>query len=217
MAGRLRTDIIGKRFTRLVVVDFSHMHGKKSYWICECDCGNTHVVRRDCLTGKQVQSCGCLNTESRPNQITHGGSRTPLYRIWASMIQRCENPNNTGYKDYGQRGISVCKDWHDFGIFQNWSKNNGYKRGLELDRIDNDGHYEPDNCRWVTRRMQTLNTRRTHWVTRNGVTKPLIEWIKESGLPRNTVYSRILTLGWDYEKALTTPVKRVETISKEST
>lgn len=104
---------------------------------------------------------------SRRN-VVHGMSRTKIYRIWADMIQRCENPNNTNYEYYGARGISVCKQWKDFKKFYEWSAKNGYKKGLSIDRRDPNGNYDPSNCRWVTREIQDNNRRDSVWVEVDG-------------------------------------------------
>lgn len=170
-------DLTGKRFGRLTAITRLGSDARgSSYWQCKCDCGNTVKARIDQLTSGMSKSCGCLKREvaaattKRRNQenkdlkygaLTHGESRrTRLYSIWNGIKQRCLNPNDRAYKYYGGRGITVYKEWMDFIPFRDWAKANGYDESLEIDREDNDGNYEPDNCRWVTHRVNMNNTRR---------------------------------------------------------
>ena len=141
--------------------------------------------------------------------VKHGMYNTRIYRIWASMKQRCNNINSCGYERYGGRGISICEEWNDkegFINFYNWSMENGYSEELTIDRINNDGNYEPDNCRWVDYYTQLNNFSRNVKITFNGETHSLSEWgrIKPNGLNYNTLRSR-LREGWDIEKAFTEP------------
>lgn len=157
MAGKLK-DLSGQIFGRLTVVNFSHMVAKHSYWNCVCECGKTHKVRSDCLKNGLVKSCGCLNSEAKVT--THGKSKTKLYHVWASMKDRCNNPNNKrGARYYQPKGITYCKEWESFEPFHEWAISHGYEEGLTLDRINNDGNYEPSNCRWVTMKVQNNNKR----------------------------------------------------------
>lgn len=145
------------------------------------------------------------NGVKNPN-YKHGLRKTRLYRIYQNVISRCYNPNATHYKNYGVRGITVCDEWRrDFMSFYNWSMSNGYNDTLSIDRIDNDGNYEPSNCRWVDCRIQSLNRSNNHVVRLNDECKPLIEWCEIYKINYRTVQDR-LKRGWDYKKALTTPV-----------
>ena len=140
------------------------------------------------------------------NRVKHGAYRTRLYKIWADMKQRCNNPNHAKYKSYGARGIKVCTEWKDFYHFREWALCSGYSDILTLDRIDNDKGYYPDNCRWADRFTQQNNTRRNHLITYRGETKTLAQWIVCLGLTRSALSNR-LKHGWSIEKALSTPVK----------
>lgn len=139
---------------------------------------------------------------------SHGKQPARLYRIWANMKGRCTNPNADNYHFYGGRGIKVCDEWQDFVPFRDWSVSNGYADNLTLDRINNDGNYEPYNCRWETQLNQCNNTRRNHWLTFRGETHTISEWARIIGMKADTLERRINAHGWSVEKALTTSVRR---------
>lgn len=149
---------VGKKFGRLTIVGKAE---KSLHFNCKCDCGNERVVFMGNLSRGHTQSCGCLQKErARTAKSTHGMSKKhPLYRVWDQMKDRCNNPNHKFYQNYGGRGIKVCDEWMDFQKFFDWSIRNGYQRGLEIDRRNNDGIYEPSNCRWVTRKINSNNRR----------------------------------------------------------
>lgn len=149
-------DLIGKRFGRLTVVSREpNNKWKETMWRCECDCGGETITSGKHLRSGHTTSCGC----KRQQRITkHGLCKNRLYRIHNNMMQRCYNKNNKDYNRYGGRGIKICNEWKtNFISFYNWSMKNGYKTDLTLDRKNNDGNYEPSNCRWVTMKEQALN------------------------------------------------------------
>lgn len=142
------------------------------------------------------------------SNIKHGLRYHPLYNILRNIKSRCYNQNDPSYKNYGGRGITVCEEWKkDISVFYNWAIKNGYKRGLELDRINNDGDYEPSNCRWATRIQQANNKRTNRYITYNNETHTLREWSKILNINCFTLRSRVCLYGWSIEKAFTTPIR----------
>jgi hypothetical protein len=156
-------DISGSRFGRLLAIEKVGSDKKgRALWNCKCDCGNVCVKTSEHIRSGNTKSCGCLmvsvfNTVNK----THGKSSHPLYAVWRGMKSRCYNPNKENYRNYGGRGIQVCEEWRgDFYSFYTWATHNGWKKGLEIDRIDNDKGYSPENCRCVTKAENLKNKRR---------------------------------------------------------
>jgi hypothetical protein len=183
--------IIGKRFRKLVVLSYEYSKKtspKKSnaYFKCQCDCGKTAIVMGNDLKTGNTGSCGCLIKENM-HTLTHGDSNNKLYWRYKHMISRCENPKDISYKNYGGRGIKVCEEWHKYEIFRDWSLSSGYSEKLSLDRIDNDGNYEPSNCRWTTPYIQTRNKRTTRNITVDGITMCIVDWARYLNVPRKTI------------------------------
>lgn len=193
MAGPIRKDLTDLQFGRLKVLEFDHRdsHGA-AHWRCVCDCGNEVVVRGSSLTSGATTSCGCYVRENNKRLNTkHGGYGTSLYHVWVNIKQRCNNPNDTRYKNYGKRGIFICNEWDDFEIFRNWALDNGYKEGLTIDRINvNDGYY-PENCRWTDWITQENNKRNNSYITWGEETHTIAEWARIFGVNYNSLVQRI--------------------------
>ena len=140
--------------------------------------------------------------------ITHGKRYTRLYNIWVKMKQRCFDKNHTYYERYGGRGIKICKEWkNDFMCFHNWAMSNGYQDNLTIDRIDNNGDYEPSNCRWITLQEQCNNRSTSKLITYKNETHSIADWARKLGTSRNVIWYR-LSKGWSIEKTLTTPIRQ---------
>lgn len=150
--------MIGARFERLLVLEEDYSRGGRKRWKCLCDCGNISSVRQDGLRGGSVRSCGCLRAEN--SHRTHGMHDTRIYRVWASMISRCSNPNDPAWKYYGGRGVQVTSEWTNFeGFYEDMGE--GYQEGLTLERLDNEKDYSVENCVWETWKTQGYNKRRS--------------------------------------------------------
>jgi len=200
-------DLTGQRFGRLLVVDRApnHICPGGSYavvWNCVCDCGKHVQVLANSLRNGSNKSCGCYRRDKR---TTHNKRQTRLYTIWSKMRQRCNNPRNPQFSDYGGRGIKICEEWTNFELFYQWALSNGYSDNLSIDRIDNDKGYSPDNCRWADACTQANNRRFCRYITFNGETRTVSQWAAILGIEANTLRGRIYK-GWTIERALSTPL-----------
>lgn len=196
-------DLSNQKFGKLTAIAPAGKQGKAILWRCVCECGNEKTVRGNNLTTGAVRSCGCMMKE---NNLKHGGSKTRLYRIWGGIIRRTEDCNRKEYADYGARGIRMCTEWRDdFAEFQRWSLENGYTDSLSIDRIDPDGNYCPENCRWSGKLQQENNKRVNLILTVNGESKTAAEWATISGIPAYQIRKR-KRHGWSDEKAVFEPL-----------
>jgi hypothetical protein len=201
----LPIDMRCKRFGRLTVVDEAPSIGGKAAWRCHCDCGNEATITGSVLRLGKSNSCGCLRRElgrnlgvaSRRHGEASNSKETPEYRTWAAMLSRCNNPNHCNYPYYGARGISVCERWQ---TYENFLADMGRRPSKyhSIDRIDNDGNYCPENCRWATSEEQNNNQRKPKerpgaWriLTVNGIEKPLREWLVLVNLPQRTYFRHV--------------------------
>ena len=204
---------VGYRHGRWTVIS-EHFPVERSdrvqYYVkCQCDCGTERTISvSDMKLGKKI-SCGCFRTDL---YTTHGdaapGRRHPLYGVWAGMLQRCGNPKSPNWHDYGGRGISVCPEWVDsYTAFRDWSLANVFHSSLEIDRIDNNGNYTPENCRWTTRQVNSNNTRFNRHLVAFGERKTVAEWSRDPrcAVRYDTLYTRIHKYGWDAERAIAMP------------
>lgn len=192
-------DLTNKKFNRLTALKRVGHSGKGAViWLFRCDCGKEKEIVGWKVKSGHTKSCGCLQSEwavkhaielARRN-ITHGMSYLRPYSIWHSMLQRCLNKKSHSYKNYGGRGIKVCNKWLKFKGFLEDMKV-GYENGLSIDRINNDGNYNKENCRWVTVKQQNNNNRNCHFFTYKGITKNITQWADKLGLNVNTVRVRI--------------------------
>lgn len=184
-------DITGEVFGKLTVVRQMPFTVGDRYtkWECLCECGNTKIVSRNLLTEGKTTSCGCL--EKGVWNRTHGMTRTKIYQTWLNMRNRCNRPGSRCWENYGGRGISVCQEWQkSFVSFYEWALNSGYKDELSLDRIDVNGNYSPENCRWITNAEQQRNKSNSIHVSYNGQDRGLRELCLEIGFPYKTAHRR---------------------------
>lgn len=188
-------DLTGQRFGKLVVIKRDGItNSKHTRWLCKCDCGNFSYVSKVNLKNGSTKSCGCLKKEKFTN-YKHGKVNSRLYYIYNGMKARCYNKNHHAYFHYGGRGIKICDEWLDkksgFISFYSWAINNGYKQRLTIDRIDVNGNYEPNNCRWVTISEQANNKRNNYFISYNGETHTIAEWSKILDIPYSILFDRL--------------------------
>jgi len=204
-------DLTGNRYGRLLVIKIAERRNGKIYWLCQCDCGNVSYVTTGRLTSEELstKSCGCYSKEILKKQseingngikYDKGDSSSRIYSIWRGMVRRCHG-NSSANKYYKDRGIVVCDEWKDFFNFKEWALRSGYSDDFTIDRIDNDGNYEPHNCRWTDWKTQCSNTRKNRYIEINGQTKTLTQWSDEYNIDSSTLSWRIDS-GWPEEEWL---------------
>ncbi len=197
-------DVTGTQYGRLTVIGFGGRDGTVSFWFCECECGNIVRVRAGQLQCGKTQSCGCLRVEvATISNTTHGMRDSPEYRIFAHAKDRCTNPNDKRWDDYGGRGIEFR-----FNSFEEFFAEIGERPGTKyhIDRIDNEGHYEVGNVRWCTHQESARNKRTSRRLTRDGRTQLLIEWAEELDVNPSAILYRLKS-GQSEQDALTPPFK----------
>ena len=205
---------IGQKFGKLTVIKLVEGdNAQNRKYLCQCDCGNEKITSEDNLKRGHCKSCGCLYKNNGGKQKEIKGyyldSRSKLYKVWVSMIRRCTNPKDCNYERYGKRGITVCEEWKDYSAFRNWAINTGYEENhsraeCSLDRIDNNGNYEPSNCRWTNSKIQGNNTRTNTIIGYKGVSKTLSEWADFYKIPYDLFVNRYIK-GWTIEEIITIP------------
>jgi len=195
-------DITGQTFNRLTAIECVGRRCKAALWRCRCACGNETMVDGHKLRSGKTKSCGCLVIEmSKQANTVHGGAPsgnpTRLYRIWTGMLNRCRNPNVESFPRYGGRGIAVCAEWHSFKPFRDWAAANGYRDDLSIERRNNDGNYEPDNCTWIPPSNQSRNRRMARAVIRSDGKQfsLVIEAARETGTTTTNIAAAIKRRG----------------------
>jgi hypothetical protein len=202
-----RIDLTGRRYGRLTVTGFAGRLKTEMRWACVCDCGGQKVVGRSNLIGGRTVSCGCWQAVARAKtNVVHGQSKTLVHRVWRQMLARCHSPEDSGYHNYGGRGIYVCERWR--ASFVNFIADMGPRpAGMTLDRVDNDGPYAPENCRWATNAEQSRNRRTNRNLIFRGQTRCVSDWAAIVGVSATTICRR-LDGGMSIEDALTKPPTR---------
>lgn len=199
-------NIIGERYGRLVVVERLPSKGGRTQWRAVCDCGGEYKGQSNSLRTGLTKSCGCLNKEMSSARakinITHGKSNSATFKCWQSMKRRCFDMGHKSYPRYGGRGITICERWMKF---ENFLADMGIRpKNLSLDRIDNNGNYTPENCKWSSAKEQARNRSSTRMISCGGEVKTLTEWAESIGFSKESLHRR-LSAGWSIEKALATP------------
>lgn len=196
---------IGERYGSLVVVEKSKIKTDKNIplFLCQCDCGKQVLIKAYRFhTGKIVHSCGCDDKR----KTSDGKYKHPLYKIYVDMKNRCYYTKDISYSHYGMKGITVCNEWlNNFMSFYNWSVNNGWEKGLSLDRIDNNKGYSPENCRWTDIITQNNNKTNNRFLTINGETLTVAQWSRKINIKHSTILER-LKRGYTEEDAVMKPI-----------
>jgi hypothetical protein len=202
---KLRVDLTGQRFGILWVIEVARRDGSV-WWRCRCDCGGETVLQTETLRAGITRSCGCFGAPH--GNRTHGREPRRLFGLWVMIRQRCNNHRVPKYHRYGKRGIKVAAAWDRFEPFRDWALANGWRPGLQIDRIDNDGDYEPDNCRFVTNKVNANNKSYHRTLTWQGRTLNVAQWSEELGFSRSVITHR-LARGWPVERIFTQPARKV--------
>lgn len=202
-----RVDLSNKRFGKLTAMRFSRIGERgTTFWLCRCDCGKEIEVTYNNLKSGNTRSCGCWHE-------THGETGTRLYKCWQDMKSRCECFKDVSYRYYGAKGIIVCEEWRNsYLTFKDWALNNGYTDAFTIDRIDVNGNYEPNNCRWVDRNTQSNNKNNNVYIEYNGEKMTLRQFARKYTEPKGISYKalwyRFSVAKWDLDKCINTPLTR---------
>ena len=197
-----KIDLTGRLFGQLTVIEFVRSANYASYYLCQCNCGNTKVVDGNNLRRGHVKSCGCRRITENKSGATHGMTKTKIYGIWVNMWRRCTEKANASYQYYGARGIKVCKRWKSFENF--YADMGDCKEGFTIERINVNGDYEPSNCKWIRAGDQALNRRSNRELEYGGEVLCVTQWSRKLNIKKSTLLER-LRRGWSVEKALSTP------------
>ena len=201
---------LGHKWGRWEVIAFAgYNKGRQSLWRCRCLCGTERIFSSGYITAVHRESCGCYNHElTAKRNKTHGSAGSPEYIVWCGMKERCTNPRQAAYRNYGGRGITVCERWLGPNGFAHFLADRGTRPTTKhtSDRIDNDKGYGPENCRWATRGEQSRNRRGLQPVTYKGESMCVVDWAKRLGIKPDTLFMR-LHRGWSVERAFETPVR----------
>ena len=202
------SNLPGKKFGLLEVKEATEQRASDGciMWLCKCDCGNTNIVSTNDLNTGNTRSCGCMGKD-------HGMSGTRFYNIWRSIKDKCDNPNHNSYSRYGGRGIGYCSRWSQFKAFMadmldSYKIHRKEHDTTQIERINNDGGYCPENCKWATRKEQGRNTRKNRMLEFRDEKKPMSQWAEELGINYSTLNKRINGMNWSTKKALSTPVDK---------
>ena len=214
----------GHKFNQLTVIKldnykkFPMKNGyfrKKEYYLCECDCGNTTIVEKNNLLSGHTKSCGCHKIKTSilngKNKKIHGLSNSRIFNIWHGIKNRCFNKNDKKkFSLYGGRGINMCDEWkNSFENFYSWAKENGYKENLTIDRIDVNGNYCPENCRWITNKEQQNNKRNNHIIEYNQKKYTISQFCEKYNMPKHIVLKRLKS-GWNLKDIIETPIRGIK-------
>jgi len=198
-------NLVGQKFSRLLVLERSKNKGTRSAWKCLCDCGSMKIIQANNLMQKSIMSCGCLRRERARKRLiekntTHGLSYTGAYKTWISMIYRCTNPKHKFYKHYGDRGIKICEEWF---VFEKFYEDMGDRpKGLTIDRINNNKGYSKKNCRWISQSKQCSNKRNNVFLTIKGKKMTITEASRVFKVNYSTLWYRVFDQNLDHEKAV---------------
>lgn len=213
--------MIGQKFNRLTILSqaLPTPGNRGRRWVCECECGNKTIVRNDSLKNGRSKSCGCYSSEKSKERIIkintkHGMCNTVEYKTWAQILVRCNNKNSTSYEYYGGRGIKVCERWAN--SFENFYEDMGKRpEGMSIDRIDMNGDYCPENCRWASKQVQNSNTRKNKYIEYRGERKTLSEWARHYDIPVWKLSQRLLRDKLTFEEAILNNDRRYNLIAEQ--